>query len=331
VRAAFDPTPGSMISLLAGFFFLACVVLSTLRGSIINNLWWVITVTLLSAALGLAVAVLADRARGENLAKSLIFLPMAISFVGAGVIWKLIYKPRNVNEAQSGVLDAIWVGLGQLSDSSAQKWIVFVVIVGIVAGLGVLAWSGVTSQQYARTGFSLGVAVLLAVFAILLVGRGIGFEMVDDRAVQNQLPPIPDYVRDPPFNNMWLMVVLIWIQTGFAMVIFSSAIKAVPTEFLEAASIDGASKSQTFWRVTLPQLLPTVGVVVTTLIVAVMKVYDVIQVMTGGQSGTQVIAFQMIEQVNFGNVGTASTFATLLFVAILPVMIYNIRNMQKAK
>ena len=168
-------------------------------------------------------------------------------------------------------------------------------------------------------------------FAILLVTRGIGFEIVDDRALQNQLPAIPDFVAGQPFNNMWLMVVLIWIQTGFAMVIFSSAIKAVPTEFLEAASIDGATPSQTFWRVTLPQLLPTVGVVVTTLIVAVMKVYDVIQVMTGGQSGTQVIAFQMIEQINFPNFGTASTFAMLLFLAILPVMIYNIRNMQKAK
>ena len=331
VRSTFEATPGSMIALLAGFFFMACIVLGTLRGSIVNNLWWVITVTLLSASLGLAVAVLADSAKGENIAKSLIFLPMAISFVGAGVIWTLIYKPRNINEPQSGLLDAIWFGLGELSNSSVQKWIVFAIVAVLVAGLGAIAWSGVTSHMYSRTGFSLGLAVLLAVFAILLVGPGLGFEIVDDRALQNELPAIPNFVNDQPFNNMWLMVVLIWIQTGFAMVIFSSAIKAVPTEFLEAASIDGATRSQTFWRVTLPQLLPTVGVVVTTLIVAVMKVYDVIQVMTGGQSGTQVIAFQMIEQINFGNVGTASTFATLLFVAILPVMIYNIRNMQKAK
>jgi ABC-type sugar transport system permease subunit len=330
VRAAFEATPGSVIALLTGFFFLACIVLGTLRGSIVNNLWWVITVTLLSTSLGLAVAVLADRAKGENIAKSLIFLPMAISFVGAGVIWTLIYKPRNINDPQSGVLNALWFGLGELSNSSVQKWIVFIVIAAIVAGLAAIAWSGVTSQVYSRTGFSLGIAVLLGVFAILLVSRGIGFEIVDDRAAQNLLPPIPDYVRDPPYNNMWLMVVLIWIQTGFAMVIFSAAIKAVPTEFLEAASIDGATVSQTFWRVTLPQLLPTIGVVVTTLIVAVMKVYDVIQVMTGGQSGTQVIAFQMIEQINFGNFGTASTFATLLFLAVLPVMVYNIRNMQKA-
>ena len=97
---------------------------------------------------------------------------------------------------------------------------------------------------------------------------------------------ISNVIADQPYNNMWLMVVLIWIQTGFAMVIFSSAIKAVPTEFVEAARIDGATESQTFWRITLPQILPTVGVVVTTLIVAVMKVYDIVFVMTGGQFST---------------------------------------------
>lgn len=329
VRQLFDSTPGSTIALTVGFYVLACLVLGTLRGSLVNNLWWVLTVTLLSTALGLAVAVLADRAKGENVAKSLIFLPMAISFVGAGVIWTLIYKPRNINEPQSGVLNAIWYGLGELSNSTVLKWIVFVVAVAVVAALAALAWSGVQSQQYTRTGFSLGIAVVIAAVAILLVTRGIGFEIVEDRAVQNQLPPIPDYVRDQPFNNMWLMVVMIWIQTGFAMVIFSSAIKAVPTDFLEAASIDGATESQTFWRVTLPQLIPTIGVVVTTLIVAVMKVYDVIQVMTGGQSGTQVLAFEMIERVSFGHFGEASTYAILLFLAILPVMVYNILNMRK--
>jgi len=329
VRRTFETTPGSTIALLTGFFFLACLVLGTLRGSIVNNLWWVLTVTLLSTSFGLAVAVLADRAKGENVAKSLIFLPMAISFVGAGVIWTLIYKPRNIKEPQSGLLNAIWFGLGELSNSTVQKWIVFLVAMAIVAGLGYLAWTGVTTQQYTRTGFSVGIGLLIALLAILLVTRGIGFEIVDDQALQNQLPPIPDFVRDQPFNNMWLMVVMIWIQTGFAMVIFSSAIKAVPTEFLEAASIDGATTSQTFWRVTLPQLLPTIGVVVTTLIVAVMKVYDIIQVMTGGQSGTQVIAFKMIEQINIPNFGQAATYATLLFIAILPVMIYNIMNMRK--
>ena len=306
VRSAFEATPGSTISLLAGFFFLACIVLGTLRGSIINNLWWVITVTLLSTALGLAVAVLADRAKGENIAKSLIFLPMAISFVGAGVIWTLIYKPRNINEPQSGLLNAIWYGLGQLSNSSVQKWIVFIVLAAIVGGLLALAWTGcaVTAVQPDRL-LTRDRRRARSSSRSCSSRGGSGSRSSTIVRCRTSSRRSPTSCASQPFNNMWLMVVLIWIQTGFAMVIFSSAIKAVPTEFLEAASIDGATPSQTFWRVTLPQLLPTVGVVVTTLIVAVMKVYDVIQVMTGGQSGTQVIAFQMIEQINIPNFGTA--------------------------
>ena len=101
------------------------------------------------------------------------------------------------------------------------------------------------------------------------------------------------FVQEPPFNNMWLMVILIWIQTGFAMVILSAAIKAVPTELTEAAKIDGASESQVFWRVTVPQIAPTIGVVVTTLIVVVMKVFDIVKVTTNGNFGTQVIANEM--------------------------------------
>jgi alpha-glucoside transport system permease protein len=130
---------------------------------------------------------------------------------------------------------------------------------------------------------------------------------------------------------MWLMVVLIWIQTGFAMVIFSSAIKAVPTELTEAARIDGATEPQVFWKVTLPQIAPTFGVVVTTLIVTVLKVFDIVRVTTGGQFGTQVIANQMASAVTDRNAGIAATLATLLFVGVLPVMFYNLRQMQKAK
>ena len=117
-------------------------MLGTLRGSIVNNLWWVIMVTILSTAFGLAVAVLADRAKGENVAKSLIFLPLAISFVGAGVIWTLIYQTSNVNKPQTGVLNAIWIGLGELSNSGWQKWLVVAVALAIVGGLVYVAWSG---------------------------------------------------------------------------------------------------------------------------------------------------------------------------------------------
>lgn len=328
VRRPFEATPGSTIVLLVGFFFAACLVLGTLRGSIVNNIWWVIVVTLLSTAFGLAVAVLADRAKGENVAKSLIFLPMAISFVGAGVIWTLIYQTRNVSKPQTGVLNAAWIGLGELSNSGWQRWVVAAVILAVVAGLAYIGYQGVRDESWSRTGVALGIGVLLVVFVAILLFRGIGGYVETDDGVRKT---ISNVVADQPYNNMWLMVVLIWIQTGFAMVIFSSAIKAVPTEFVEAARIDGATESQTFWRIMLPQIMPTVGVVVTTLIVAVMKVYDIIVVMTGGQYSTSVIAFDMIQQINFSNFGMSATFATLLFVAILPVMVYNIRSMQKAK
>lgn len=329
VRRPFESTPGSTIVLLVAFFFAACLVLGTLRGSIVNNVWWVVVVTLLSTSFGLAVAVLADKAKGENVAKSLIFLPMAISFVGAGVIWTIIYQTRNVSKPQTGVLNAVWIGLGELSNSGWQKWVVSVVVLGVVAGLAALAIGGVRDEKWNRVSISVGVGVLLVVFVGLLLFRGIGGYIENEDGTVTKT--ITNFVTDQPYNNMWLMVVLIWIQTGFAMVIFSSAIKAVPTEFIEAARIDGATESETFWRITLPQILPTVGVVVTTLIVAVMKVYDIIVVMTGGRNSTSVIAFDMIQQINFSNFGLSATFATLLFIAILPVMVYNIRSMQKAK
>ncbi len=104
------------------------------------------------------------------------------------------------------------------------------------------------------------------------------------------------FVQESPYNNFWLMVILIWIQIGFSMVILSAAIKAVPTELIEAAKIDGATDSQVFWRVTLPQIGTTIGVVVTTLIVLVMKVFDIVKVMTNGQFGTQVLANDMFQQ-----------------------------------
>ena len=306
-------------------------MLGTLRGSIVNNLWWVIVVTILSTAFGLAVAVLADRAKGENVAKSLIFLPLAISFVGAGVIWTLIYQTRNVSKPQTGVLNAIWIGLGELSNSGWQKWL------GRGRGAGDRRRARLRRlERAARTRATAGWVVaggigvlVVALIADLPVPRH--RRLRRDRRRRGGAETISNVVTDQPYNNMWLMVVLIWIQTGFAMVIFSSAIKAVPTEFVEAARIDGATESQTFWRITLPQILPTVGVVVTTLIVAVMKVYDIVFVMTGGQFSTSVIAFDMIQQINFANFGLSATFATLLFIAILPVMIYNIRKMQKAK
>ena len=130
---------------------------------------------------------------------------------------------------------------------------------------------------------------------------------------------------------MWLMVVLIWIQTGFAMVILSAAIKAVPTELTEAAKIDGATESQIFWRITLPQIAPTLGVVITALFVTVMKVFDIVYAMTNGSFGTQVIANEMFQRPSGStDLGLGSALAVVLFISVIPVMWVNVRRMQRS-
>lgn len=327
---AFEQTGVSMGPLAIGLFVLACSVLSTARGTLFNNIWWVVVVTTVATSVGLAAAVLADRSKGENIAKALIFLPMAISFVGASVIWRLMYQARNARNVQTGVLNALWVGLGRLSNSTWPKVIVAIVLLAIIAGLIYLALTGVREQASARVTVSSVIAGLLAVALWRLLGPGLGGFVTTSQGEVIANPIL--FLEDAPFNNLWLMLVLIWIQTGFAMVILSSAIKGVPQELTEAARIDGANESQVFWRVTIPQIAPTIGVVVTTLMITVMKVFDIVRVMTNGDFRTQVIANQMFDAGIFNNnSGLGATLATLLFIAVLPVMYINIRRMQKAK
>ena len=318
--------------LLVGLLLLAFALLTSLRGTIVNNLWWVVTVVFFSTALGLAVAVLADKAKGEKLAKSLIFMPLAISLVGASVIWRFMYVPRDNTIAQTGVLNALWVGLGRLSTGGGFPTVLF----GIAVGLLLLTFIWLAVRAALRGAW--GRATLPAVGALLvgwffirytqLVGGGVGgFSITKDGKT---VPQAISFVQETPFNNFWLMVILIWIQTGFAMVILSAAIKAVPDEILEAARVDGGTPSQIFWRVTLPQIATTIGVVVTTLIVLVMKVFDIVKVVTNGNFGTQVLANDMYAQAfQFGDTGRGAALAIILFVSVLPVMIYNIRRMQK--
>lgn len=329
-RTAFESTGASFGPLGVGFFLMACAVLATLRGTLFNNIWWVVVVTALATTAGLAVAVLADRSKGENMAKALIFLPMAVSFVGAGVIWRFMYLPRDSSQPQTGLLNAIWVGLGELSHSSWQKALVAIVMFALIAAVLAVAWHGYREGVGTRAGISIGVALVLGFLLFRLLGPGLGGFVTNS---QGDVVPKPIlFLQESPFNNIWLMVVLIWIQTGFAMVIFSSAIKAVPSELTEAARIDGANESQVFWKVTIPQIAPTIGVVVTTLIITVMKVFDIVKVMTNGNFDTQVIANDMFTRA-FGNNDSAlgSALATVLFVAVLPVMYVNIRRMQRAK
>ena len=328
-RQRFERSESSSIPLFVGFFLLASAVLSTVRGTIFNNIWWVIVVTSLSTAIGLGVAVLADRARGENVAKSLIFLPMAISFVGAGIIWRFMYIPRPPSREQTGVLNSLWVWLGQISNSTIGTGLAVVVLAAAAVGLALLVRRGVRNRAGALAGVAAGLLLIVAYFIYRFLGPGLGgFRTVDGETFPDPIV----FFEDRPFNNLWLMVILIWIQTGFAMVILSAAIKAVPSDLIEAAKVDGASENQTFWRVTIPQIAPTIGVVVTTLIVTVMKVFDIVKVSTNGNFDTEVIANQMFTSA-FGNSdeGLGAALAVILFISVIPVMYVNIRRMQRAR
>lgn len=329
-RQPFEATGASSGPILIGLFLLASAILTTLRGTIFNNIWWVVVVTITATSVGLAAAVLADRSKGENVAKALIFLPMAISFIGAGVIWRFMYIARNASKPQTGLLNAVWVGLGDLAHSTWPKAIVAALLVIIVAGLLALALQSVKDQATPRAGMALGIALVLVLVLYRLLASKLGGYETNNQGVVVANPV--DFIQESPFNNIWLMVVLIWIQTGFAMVILSSAIKGVPTELTEAARIDGANESQVFWKVIIPQIAPTVGVVVTTLIVTVMKVFDIVKVMTNGNFDTQVIANDMFNQgIEKGYYGLGSAFATVLFIAVLPVMYVNVRRMRKGQ
>jgi alpha-glucoside transport system permease protein len=220
-----------------------------------NNLIWLFVGTGACVIFGLLVAVLADRSKFESVAKALIFMPMVISFVGAGVIWRFIYAYAPPGQPQIGLLNAIVTGLG----GQPQTWI---------------------EQQ--------------------------------------------------PWNNLFLIAVLVWIQTGFAMVIFSAALKGVPTELLEAARLDGASEVQSFFRVIVPYIQGTIITVTTTIAIFTLKIFDVVIVMTGGQYGTEVVATQFYRQFFINrNFGYGAAIAIVLFVAVFPVMLYNLRQLRK--
>ncbi len=315
--------------LLAGGFFVAFAAFTAFRGTIPNNLWWVLTVVFTTTALGLAIAVLADRAKHEKVAKSLIFMPLALSLVGASVIWRFVYVPRDASVEQTGLLNALWVGLGRLSTGSGLPTIIVGVVAAIALALAVASVGrALVQRNYGKVTISGLAAILIGWFFIRYIGSGVGGFVVteDGETVPNPV----SFIQESPFNNVWLMVILIWMQTGFAMVILSAAIKAVPDEIIEAARVDGATTSQIFWRVTLPQIATTIGVVVTTLIVLVMKVFDIVKVMTNGNFDTQVLANDMFNQAfQFSNTGRGAALAIILFVSVLPVMIYNIRRMQR--
>ena len=221
------------------------------KSSFGNNLKWIVVMTAGTVGIGLAFAVLADRVRYEPLAKVILFLPMAISFVGAGIIWKFVYD-YGTRQTQIGLLNAIVTALG---------------------------------------------------------GQPIS------------------WLSTPGLNTYMLILVGVWIWTGFCMTILSSALKSVPAEMLEAARVDGANEWAIFWRIVVPTIMPTILVVITTMVINVLKLFDIVYVMTGGNYGTNVIANRLyIEMYKNFNIGRATAVAVILILAILPFIYFNIRR-----
>jgi len=323
----FEQTGGSIGPGILGVFLILFAGFSVIRGTFSNTLWWALTVTFASTLIGLIIAAIAERAgKLESTAKSLIFMPMAVSFVGASIIWRFQYQPRNISKNQTGVLNAIWIQIGRLSHSGLPRLMVLALLLFFI----VLTAKNIYERVSDSKNFAgyVTVALVLSWLFIELLFRSLGgfaFD-ADGTVIQDTVA----FREHAPFNNVFLMVILIWAQAGFAMVILSAAIKAVPGELIEAAKIDGADESQQFFKVVLPQILPSVGVVVTATVVGVAKVFDIVKVSTGGNFGTNVLANDFFTE-SFQNQdrGTGSAIAVTILITVAPILIFNIRQMQK--
>lgn len=224
--------------------------------ALLNNFLWILIVPILTVAFGLAVAVLADKLspQGEKISKSLIFLPMSISFVGASTIWGLVYSYSSPDTAQTGLLNAVVTALG----GDPQPWM---------------------------------------------------------------------QIDTARLNSLLLMVILIWLQTGFAMVLISSAIKGVPEDTVEAGRMDGASEIRIFWQIIFPQVRPTLVAVFITVLILVLKVFDIIYVMTNGRDNSDVIANLFFRKLFVDQqAGQASAIVVVLLLLVVPVLIFQVRS-----
>jgi alpha-glucoside transport system permease protein len=225
---------------------------------LVNTLLWIVVAPVVTTSLGLAFALLVDRVRGEVIYKSLIFMPMAISFVGASIIWRFVYDYRDPADPQIGLLSQTVIQLG---------------------------WHDP-----------------------------------------------PHWILDQPLNTFLLMVIFIWVQSGFAMVVLSAAIKGIPADIVEAARVDGARGAGLLRHVTIPMIRGTLVVVLTTTMIITLKVFDIVRTMTGGNYGTQVLANEMYSQ-SFAeyNYGRGSALAVILFAGVLPMIAYNIAHLRRER
>ena len=299
-----------------------------------NNMLWLIVVPAASTAFGLLAAQLTDRISWGGIAKSLIFMPMAISFVGAGVIFKLIYESRPADVEQIGVLNAIWMSMdgGPLS-ILLLKIIPTIILLGFAAFVAYVAYAFVKPliQGDRGTGglWSAMARILVAIGAAWLVWSSLSsvFALVP-AAISYGEPQ--QWLTLPFWNNFFLMVVLIWIQTGFAMVILSAALRGIPEETVEAAVIDGANPFQIFFKIKVPQIMGTIVVVWTTITITVLKVFDIVFAMTNGQWETQVLANYMFDKmVRANDWGTASASAMVIMLLVTPILVWNVYNARK--
>lgn len=220
-----------------------------------NTAVWVILTPILATVIGLIYAVLIDKARVEALAKALIFLPMAISLVGASLIWKFVYDYRATENAQIGLANQI------------------------------LKWAGMDTYRFLLT---------------------------------------------EPWNTVFLIVIMIWVQAGFAMTVLSASIKAIPDDIVEAARLDGVSGFRMFRFITVPSIRPSLIVVLTTISIATLKVFDIVRTATGGNFNTSVLAYEFyVQSFRSFNNGLGAALAVLIFILVIPIVVYNVRQMRK--
>ncbi|MCJ8237367.1 carbohydrate ABC transporter permease [Peteryoungia algae] len=304
--------------------------------AISNNLLWLTVVPAVSTAFGLLAAQLTDRISWGNIAKSLIFMPMAISFVGASVIFKLVYDTRPAGEEQIGILNALWLSFdGGIGAIIVLRIVPALLLAGFMAFIiyGVYQLLRPLAGGVGRRGGSSAFGVV-GRLVVTLAAAWLGYKaLVSIYSVLTF-----DYPYGQPqtwltisfWNNFFLMVVLIWIQTGFAMVILSAALRGIPEETIEAAVIDGANDFEIFFKIKIPQIMGTVVVVWTTITLVVLKVFDIVFAMTNGQWETQVLANYMFDKLfraNDWGVGSASAMVIMLLV--LPILVWNVYNARK--
>ena len=298
-----------------------------------NNMLWLIVVPAASTAFGLLAAQLTDRISWGNIAKSLIFMPMAISFVGASVIFKLIYDARPAEQSQIGILNAVWMQFdGGPGSILFLKILPAIIILAFGAMVAYVAWilihpliKGVAKGGAIFAALRVLGALIAAYFVFVSI-RGLFGVLTAELAYGEP----QNWLTLPFFNNFFLMVVLIWIQTGFAMVILSAALRGIPEETVEAAIVDGANPLQIFFKIKVPQIMPTIVVVWTTITLVVLKVFDIVFAMTNGQWETQVLANYMYDKLfraNDWGVGSASAIIIMLLVS--PILIWNVYNARK--